>query len=93
MALELSVAEYERLRAHVGGFGPDVELELRERDPEFDRIGSEFAIAEPTAAHEIELGPHNPGRPFDVPGNADIDPELHAGLDDAYALALEGELR
>jgi hypothetical protein len=53
-----------RLRAHVEGFG-DVRIELRERYAQFERGGSEFAIAEPTAHHRMEVGLHNPGLPYD----------------------------
>jgi hypothetical protein len=55
---------WSRLRAHVEGFG-DVRIELRERYAQFERAGSEFAIAEPTAHHRMEVGLHNPGLPFD----------------------------
>jgi hypothetical protein len=78
MAHELDVAEYELflnkeellplwtlLREHVGSFGDDVGVELRERYAEFDRGGLEFAIAEPTSHHRMEVGLHNPGLPFD----------------------------
>jgi hypothetical protein len=54
-----------RVRSHVESLGPDVDVELRERYAEFDRRGAEFAIAEPTADHELELGLHNPGLPYD----------------------------
>jgi hypothetical protein len=54
-----------RLRAHVEGFGDDVKVVPRERYAEFDRGGSEFVIAEPTADRELEVGLHNPGLPFD----------------------------
>lgn len=74
--LELAVSElffnreellplWLRLREHIEGLGDDVRLETRERYVEFDRRGQVFAIAEPTADHEIELGLHNPGLPFD----------------------------
>jgi hypothetical protein len=78
MAADLDVALYElfvnkeellplwlRLRPAIEALGGDVRIEPRERYAEFDRRGSEFAIAEPTADHEIELGLHNPGLPFD----------------------------
>jgi hypothetical protein len=99
-----------RLRSHVESFGPDVRVTPREHYAEFDRGGREFVIAEPTADHELEVGLHNPGLPFDerfreavelgsrrithrvsVPEDAEIDPELHARLHDAYFLAPEGE--
>jgi hypothetical protein len=54
-----------RLRDHVQGFGPDVRITPREQYAEFDRRGSEFAIAEPTSHHRLEVGLHNPGLPFD----------------------------
>jgi hypothetical protein len=54
-----------RLRSHVESFGDDVRIEARERYAEFDRVGLEFAIAEPTAHHRMEVGLHNPGLPFD----------------------------
>jgi len=54
-----------RLRPAIEGLGDDVRVEPRERHAEFDRRGSEFAIAEPTAHHRLELGLHNPGLPFD----------------------------
>jgi hypothetical protein len=54
-----------RLRPAIEGLGDDVRLEVRERYVQFDRGGREFAIAEPTAHHRIELGLHNPGLPFD----------------------------
>jgi hypothetical protein len=54
-----------RLRAAIEELGPDVRVEPRERWAEFDRGGREFAIAEPTAHHRIELGLHLPGVPFD----------------------------
>jgi hypothetical protein len=74
--LEVAVAElffnkeelmplWLRLREHVAGFGGDVRLRVRERYVEFDRGGQEFAIAEPTAHHRLELGVHNPGLPYD----------------------------
>jgi hypothetical protein len=55
-----------RLRSHVESFGPDVRVTPRERYVEFDRQGLEFLIAEPTADHELEVGLHNPGLPFDA---------------------------
>lgn len=55
-----------RLRSHVESFGDDVRIEPRERYAEFDRVGLEFAIAEPTAHHRMEVGLHNPGLPFDA---------------------------
>jgi hypothetical protein len=54
-----------RLRPAIEGLGDDVRLEVRERYVQFDRGGREFAIAEPTAHHRMELGLHNPGLPFD----------------------------
>jgi hypothetical protein len=54
-----------RLRPHIERLGDDVKVVPRERYAEFDRRGSEFVIAEPTADHELELGLHNPGLPFD----------------------------
>jgi hypothetical protein len=54
-----------RVRAHIEEFGDDVRVEPRERYAEFDRRGSEFVIAEPTAHHRLELGLHNPDLPFD----------------------------
>jgi hypothetical protein len=54
-----------RLRSHVEAFGDDVRTKPRERYAEFDRVGLEFAIAEPTADHEMEVGLHTPGLPFD----------------------------
>jgi hypothetical protein len=54
-----------RLRSHVEAFGDDVRVRLRGRYAEFDRGGLEFVIAEPTADHELEVGLHNPGLPFD----------------------------
>jgi hypothetical protein len=78
MAHELDVGEYElflnkeellplwmRLRDHVEGFGEDVRVVLRERYAELDRVGLEFALAEPTAHRKLELGLHNPGLPYD----------------------------
>jgi hypothetical protein len=56
----------ERFRPHVEGLGDDVRVRLRERYVEFDRGGLEFVIAEPTADHELEVGLHNPGLPFDA---------------------------
>jgi hypothetical protein len=53
-----------RLRAHVEGFG-DVRIGARQRYAEFDRGSSEFAIAEPTSHHRLEVGLHNPGLPYD----------------------------
>jgi hypothetical protein len=54
-----------RLRAHVESLGADIGVEPRERYVEFDRRGQEFAIAEPTSDHVLELGLRNPGLPFD----------------------------
>jgi hypothetical protein len=54
-----------RLRAHVESLGEDVDVKPRERYVELDRRGQEFAIAEPTADHVLELGLHNPGLAFD----------------------------
>jgi hypothetical protein len=54
-----------RLRSHIESFGPDVRVTPRERYIEFDRGGREFAIAEPTADHRMEVGLHLPGLPFD----------------------------
>jgi hypothetical protein len=78
VATELDMAIYElftnkeellplwlRLREHVEAFGDDVRITPRERYVEFDRRGREFLIAEPTADHEMELGLHLPGLPFD----------------------------
>jgi hypothetical protein len=52
-----------RLRAHVEGFG-EVDVALGGRYARFERGGSEFAIAEPTAHHRMEVGLRNPGLPF-----------------------------
>jgi hypothetical protein len=101
-----------RLRPAIEGLGDDVKLLLRDRFIEFDRGGRLFAVVEPTADHEIELGLHNPGLPFDerfrdatgwgpkrithrasMSEDAEIDDELRARLDDAYALARDGEPR
>jgi hypothetical protein len=78
MATDLDPAIYElfvhkeellplwlRLRPAIEALGDDVRVEPRERYAEFDRRGSEFAIAEPTADRRIELGLHNPGLPYD----------------------------
>jgi uncharacterized protein DUF5655 len=78
MASDLEIALYElffnkeellplwlRLRPHIEGFGDDVRIKLHERYAEFARDGSEFAIAEPTSHHRMEVGLHNPGLPFD----------------------------
>jgi hypothetical protein len=54
-----------RLRPEIESYGPDVRVRPRERYVEFDRRGLEFVIAEPTADHELEVGLHNPGLPFD----------------------------
>jgi hypothetical protein len=54
-----------RLRPAIEGLGDDVKLLLSERFIEYDRGGRLFAVVEPTADHEIELGLHNPGLPFD----------------------------
>jgi hypothetical protein len=54
-----------RLRNHIEGFGDDIRVEPRDRYAAFDRRGSEFVIVEPTADHELEVGLHNPGLPFD----------------------------
>jgi Domain of unknown function (DUF5655) len=54
-----------RLRLAIEGLGDDVKLLLSERFIEYDRGGRLFAVVEPTADHEIELGLHNPGLPFD----------------------------
>jgi hypothetical protein len=54
-----------RLRPAIEELGDDVRVEPRERYAEFDRLGSEFAIAEPTAHRRLELGLNNPGLPFD----------------------------
>jgi hypothetical protein len=53
------------LRSKIEGFGPDVKLEVRERYVAFDRGGEEFAIVEPAAHRQLEVGLHNPGFPFD----------------------------
>jgi hypothetical protein len=101
-----------RLRPAIEGLGDDVKLLLSDRFIEFDRGGRLFAVVEPTADHEIELGLHNPGLPFDerfrdatawgpkrithrasMSEDAEIDDELRARLDDAYALARDGEPR
>jgi uncharacterized protein DUF5655 len=55
---------WQRLRSAIEALGPDVRTRLRERYAEFDRGGEEFAIAEPTAHHRMELGLHNPGLPY-----------------------------
>jgi hypothetical protein len=78
MASEIDVELYERflgkeellplwlrLRPHVESFGEDVRVTVRERYAEFERGGLDFALAEPTADHRLELGLHNPGLPFD----------------------------
>jgi hypothetical protein len=52
-----------RLREHIESFGDDVRLKVRDRFLELDRGGSVFALVEPTADHQIELGLHNPGLP------------------------------
>jgi uncharacterized protein DUF5655 len=78
MAADLEVGLYElfvnkeellplwlRLRPAIEELGDDVRVEPRERYAEFDRRGSEFVIAEPTADHRLDLGLHNPGLPFD----------------------------
>jgi uncharacterized protein DUF5655 len=78
MATDLEVALYElfvnkeellplwlRLRPAIEELGDDVRVEARERYAEFDRRGSEFVLAEPTAHRRLELGLHNPGLPFD----------------------------
>jgi hypothetical protein len=54
-----------RLRPAIEAFGDDVRVTPRERYVEFDRRGEEFVIAEPTADHEMEVGLHNPGLPYD----------------------------
>jgi hypothetical protein len=54
-----------RLRPAIEGLGEDIRLNLHERYIEVRRGGSLFALVEPTADHEIELGLHNPGLPFD----------------------------
>jgi hypothetical protein len=54
-----------RLRAHADTFGPDVRVEVREPYAELERVGSVFAIAEPTAHRRMEIGLHNPGLPYD----------------------------
>ena len=101
---------WSRLRSHIEAFGDDVRVLPRERYAEFDRRDSEFAIAEPTAHHRMEVGLHNPGSPFDerfreavefgsqrithrvsVPEDAEIDGDLHTRLQEAHAVALEGE--
>jgi predicted transport protein len=74
--LELALAElfanrgeemplWLNLRREIEDFGPDVKLEVRERYVAFDRGGEEFAIAEPAAHRQLEVGLHNPGLPFD----------------------------
>jgi uncharacterized protein DUF5655 len=78
MAADLEQAIYElfvnkeellplwlRLRPAVEALGDDVRARVRERYVEFDRGGQEFAIAEPTSHHRMEIGLHNPGLPFD----------------------------
>jgi hypothetical protein len=78
MSVDLEVALYElfvnkeellplwlRFRPTVESLGPDVRLERHERYARFDRKGSEFTIAEPTAHHRMEVGLHNPGLPYD----------------------------
>jgi hypothetical protein len=54
-----------RLRAAIDQLGPDVRVEPRERYAQFDRGGNEFAIAEPTAHHRMEVGLRLPELPFD----------------------------
>jgi hypothetical protein len=54
-----------RLRAAIDELGPDVRVEPHERYAEFDRGGHDFAIAEPTAHHRMEVGLHLPELPFD----------------------------
>jgi hypothetical protein len=54
-----------RLRRDVESLGPDVRLRVRDGYAEFDRVGEEFAIAEPTSHHRMEVGVHTPGLPFD----------------------------
>jgi hypothetical protein len=53
-----------RLREALDRLGPDVRVRPRESYAEFDRVGEEFLIAEPTSHHRLELGLHNPGLPF-----------------------------
>jgi hypothetical protein len=52
-----------RLRPAVEELGPDVRVRARMVYAEFDRLGEEFLIAEPTSHRRIELGLHNPGLP------------------------------
>jgi hypothetical protein len=54
-----------RFRPAVEALGHDVRVRPRGRYVEFDRGGLMFVIAEPTADHELEVGLHNPGLPFD----------------------------
>ena len=54
-----------RLRSHVESFGDDVRVEVREPFAELERVGSLFALVEPTAHRRMEVGLHNPGLPFD----------------------------
>jgi hypothetical protein len=74
--LELAIAElfanrgeelplWLELRREIEEFGPDVNLEVRERYVAFDRGGEEFTITEPAAHRHLEVGLHNPGFPFD----------------------------
>ena len=77
MSTQLDLAVYElfankeellplwlRLRAAIEALGPDVRIEIRERYAEFDRVGEEFVIAEPTSHRRMEVGLHNPGLPY-----------------------------
>jgi hypothetical protein len=54
-----------RLRQVVEAFGPDVRIRRRGPFIEVDRKGAVFALVEPTADHELEVGLHNPGLPTD----------------------------
>ena len=52
-----------RLRPAVEQLGPDVTVRPRMVYAEFDRLGEEFLIAEPTSQRRLEVGLHNPGLP------------------------------
>jgi hypothetical protein len=51
-------------RPAVQDFGPDVRVTPHDSYAEFAREGAEFAIAEPTSHHRMDVGLHNPGLPF-----------------------------